>query len=285
MSLKLSNLDKIYWPKEKIAKGDMLKYYAKVAKVMLRYLKNRPVAMHRFPNGIRGEAFYQKDVQDVPPFVHTVLVSHANRKVRYIVPENTKTLLYMANLGSIEMHLFHSRVGKLDRPDYMVLDLDPQGVSFDAVVETAEAIHEILKGLRIPHFCKTSGGTGLHILVPLKGKYTYEESRKAAVAIGKLTHEKLPGLTSLERNPKKRTHKVYIDTQQNGKGQLIAAPYSVRGFPGAPVSTPLSWAEVKKGLNPKRFTIKTVPARLAKKGDLFKGVLGRGANLKRILSN
>ncbi len=282
MSVKGSHVEKVYWPSEKITKGDMLQYYAKVGKAMLRYTKDRPLAMHRFPNGIRGEAFYQKDVMDAPSFVKTATVAHANRKVHYIVAQNLNTLLYVANLGSIEMHLFNSRVKSLDKPDYMVLDLDPLAISFDAVVDVALAIHERLHKWKIPHFCKTSGGTGLHIYVPLARKYTYEATRHFAMVIAKEVQQALPSITSLERNPKKRNRKVYIDTLQNSKGQLAVAPYSVRGFPGAPVSTPLAWNEVKRGLNPKDFTLKNVPARLAKKGDLFRGVLGRGANLKNL---
>lgn len=273
--MKFSNLDKLYWPS--ITKGEMLEYYAKVAKTMLFYTKDRPLVMHRFPNGIKEEGFYQKDVVDAPDFVETATIKHTNRNVHYILGQNVETLLYAANLGSIEMHLFHSRIKSLDKPDYMILDLDPQSISFDAVVDVALAIHEILQKLKIPHFCKTSGGSGLHIYVPLKARYTYEESRGFAIEIGKRVHEALPKITSLERNPKKRIRKVYIDTQQNSKGALAAAPYSVRAFAGAPVSTPLSWDEVKHGLDPKDFTIKNVPLRLAKKGDLFKGILGRGA--------
>ncbi|MBX7066409.1 MAG: non-homologous end-joining DNA ligase [Parachlamydiales bacterium] len=278
--MKLSNLDKIYWPKEKITKGEMLEYYAKVAKTLLLYTKDRPLVMHRFPNGVKEEGFYQKDVMDVPDFVQTKAIAHANRKVHYILGQNVETLLYAANLGSIEMHLFNSRVKTLEKPDYMVLDLDPQSISFDAVIDVALVFHEILEKLKIPHFPKTSGGSGMHIYVPLKCKYTYEESRHYAMEIAKLVNEVLPKITSLERNPKKRNRKVYLDTQQNSKGALAVAPYSVRAFAKAPVSTPLSWNEVKHGLLPEDFTIKNVPARLAKKGDLFKGIFGKGANLK-----
>lgn len=280
MSVKLSNIDKVYWPGEKITKGRMLEYYAKMAKTLLRYTKDRPLVMHRFPDGVKGEGFYQKDVREVPDFVKTVPILHANRKVHYIVAQNTQTILYVANLGSIEMHLFHSKIKRLKRPDYLILDLDPQTISFDALIDTALVIHEILQKSKIPHFCKTSGGSGLHIYVPLNGKYSYEESRHYAMVIAKRTHEILPEITSLKRSPKERKRRVYIDTLQNSKGQLIVAPYSVRAFPGAPVSTPLSWSEVKYGLDPKHFTIENVPSRLAKKGDLFKGVLGRGANLR-----
>lgn len=275
--------DKIYWPREKITKGEMLAYYNTVAKTLLRYTKDRPLVMHRFPNGIQGVSFYQKDVQKVPPFVKTVTIAHANRKVRYMIAQNAKTLLYAANLGSIEMHLFHSRIDHLEKPDYMILDLDPLSVSFDAVIDTALVIHDFLDEHKIPNFCKTSGGTGLHIFVPLNAKYTYEESKFAAMTIAKITHKALPKITSIERNPKKRERKVYIDTLQNAKSQLAVAPYSVRGFAGAPVSTPLDWSEVKHGLNPKAFTIENVPKRLAQKGDLFKKVLGKGGDLGVLL--
>lgn len=283
MSVKLTHLDKIYWPGEKITKKELIDYYAKVAKTLLKYTKDRPLVMHRFPNGIKQEGFYQKDVENVPDFVKAALIAHEKRKVHYIIAQNAKTILYVANLGSIEMHLFHSRLKSLDKPDYMILDLDPESISFDAVVEVSLAIHDILEELKIPHFCKTSGGTGLHIYVPTKGKYSYDEVRGAAQEIGKMTAKKLPRLISLERAPEKRKRKVYIDTLRNAKGQLTVAPYSVRAFAKAPVSTPLEWDEVRRGLDPKDFTIKNVASRLEKKGDLFKGVLGKGANLSIFL--
>lgn len=278
--MKLSNLEKIYWPREKITKGEMLEYYAKVAKTLLRYTKDRPLVMHRFPNGIKEEGFYQKDVLDVPDFVERATITHSNRKVHYILGQNVDTLLYAANLGSIEMHLFNSRITKLEKPDYMVLDLDPESISFDAVVDVALIFHQILEKRKIPHFAKTSGGSGMHIYVPLNGKYSYEDARYYAMEIAKSVHELIPKMTSLERNPKKRNRKVYLDTLQNSKGALAVAPYSVRAFPGAPVSTPLCWSEVKRGMRPEDFTIKNVPERLLQKGDLFSGVLGKGANLK-----
>ncbi len=274
--MKLSNLDKIYWPKEKITKGDLLKYYEAIAPYILPYLKERPLVMHRFPDGIDGVSFFQKDAKEVPPFVKTFPVSHQNRKVNYILAQNAKTLLYVVNLGSIELHMFNSTTKQIEKPSYLVLDLDPEAIPFTAVIETALTIHEILQTLKVPNFCKTSGGTGLHIYIPLQAKYDYKQAREFAMIIARLTHEKLPKITSLERMPSKRQKKVYIDTLQNSKGQLVVAPYSVRAFRHAPVSTPLSWNEVKPGLDPLDFTIETVPARLAKKGDLFKGVLGRG---------
>ncbi len=277
MDIELSHLDKIYWPEDRLTKGDLLDYYSQVASVMVFYLKDRPLVMHRFPNGIDGKSFYQKDVKDVPAFVKTATIAHKNRRVCYILAQNAKTLLYVVNLGSIEIHLFSSTIKSLDKPNYLILDLDPESISFDAVVDTALVIHEILLQMKIPHFCKTSGGSGLHVFVPLRCKYEYGEARFFAGVIARLASEKLPKITSMERDPKKRQKKVYIDTLQNAKGQLVAAPYSVRAFPGAPVSTPLSWDEVHHGLDPKHFTLKNVPIRLAQKGDLFKGILGRGA--------
>lgn len=284
--LKLSNLDKIYWKKEKISKGDLLAYYATVAPIILPYLKNRPVVLHRFPDGIGGEHFYQKESgPKLPSFIQTVPIQHEEKKVNYFVIQNSNTLLYIANLGSIELHPFHARLKNLDNPDYFVFDLDPLGISFKAVIDTALVFHDLLEEKSIPNFCKTSGGTGLHIYVPLHGKYNYEIVIKFAALIARMVHEKLPKITSLERNPAKREKKIYLDIHQNQKMQTIVCPYSVRGFPGAPVSTPLSWNEVKQGLDPLDFNLRTVPKRLKQKGDLFKSILKKGINLEKILKN
>lgn len=266
----LTHLEKIYWPKEKISKGDLVDYYEKVAPYLLPYLKDRPIMMHRFPNGIGEEGFYQKDVHDTPDFVKTALVTHSNRKVNYILVQNLETLLYVVNLGSIELHIFNATVKHLTKPDFLILDLDPEKVPFEAVIETALVLHEILEEKKLPHFCKTSGGRGLHILIPMGAKYTQEKVRKMAYSFAEMAQERLPKVVSLKRNPKDRQKKVYIDTLQNGPGKLIAAPYSVRAFPGAPVSTPLLWSEVKRGLDPKEFTMQSVPRRLKVKGDLLK---------------
>lgn len=271
--MKLSNLEKIYWPKEKITKGELLEYYAQVAPLILPYLKGRPIAMRRYPEGIEGISFFQKDVHDVPSFVKTVQVVHSQKKVNYLRIENLKSLLYVVNLGSIEIHTFHSRIRTLDKPDYLLLDLDPEAISFKAVIDTALEIHTLLEEEKIPHFCKTSGGRGLHILVPLRAKYTYEKARAWASEIAQQVHERLPKITSLERAPSKRQKRVYIDTLQNARGQLMAAPYSVRAKPGAPVSTPLDWKEVRYGLDPKEFNLRNALERFKKKGDLLKGLL------------
>ncbi len=278
--LKLSNLDKIFWKKEKITKGDLLNYYETVAPYILPYLKNRPVVLHRFPDGIDGEHFYQKQSgPHVPSFIKTASVQHETKKIAYFVIQNIDSLLYVVNLGSIELHPFHARLKNLDRPDYCIFDLDPQGISFKAVIDTALTFRELLEEHKIPSFCKTSGGTGLHVYVPLHGKYDYEQVKQFALQFARLAHEKLPQITSLERSPEKRRKKIYIDIQQNQKMQTVACPYSVRGFPGAPVATPLHWNEVKDGLDPLDFNLQTVPKRLKQKGDPFEPVLKKWARL------
>lgn len=281
--IKLSHLDKIYWPEDRITKGELLQYYTAVAPFILPYLKNRPLVLHRFPNGIKEEGFYQKEIGKSPPkIVKTISVQHTEKKINYMVVQNIQSLLYAVNLGSIELHPFNSSIASLNKPDYAVLDLDPENVSFDAVVEVALVAHEILEKARIPHFCKTSGGRGLHIYIPLKAKYDYNLAKNLAHSLATLICEKIPKLTSLQRNPQKRQKRVYVDYLQNNKGQTLACAYSVRAKPHAPVSTPLLWKEVKYGLDPLQFTLKTLPKRLKQKGDLFKGVLKKGPTIKLI---
>lgn len=280
-----SNLDKLFWEKEKITKGDLIQYYAKISRTILPFLKNRPLVMHRYPDGIAGEAFYQKEGgKYLPSFVKTVSLQHTHKRISYILVQNVKTLLYVANLGSIELHAFNTSIPHLQDPDYLVLDLDPLGISFNAVVETALAIHAILDEIGLPHFCKTSGATGMHIYLPMGASYEIEQIKQFAYLIATIVHRQLPSTTSLERMPQKRQKKVYIDYLQNQKMLTMVCAYSVRGRPGAPVSTPLLWKEVKRGLDPLDFTIKTIPTRLAKRGDPFKKVLGRGVNLKAALN-
>lgn len=278
----LTNLDKIYWPKEKITKGDLLSYYEKMAPWILPYLKDRPESLRRFPNGIKGETFFQKNLQDHPTWIKTVMIPSKDKEVNYLLIQNEESLLFAANLGCIELHPFFSRVKKIHSPDFLIFDLDPKGASFDKVIKVAQTIHEILEELDVASYCKTSGATGLHIAVPLGAKYTYEKAKEFAEQIARLVVQRLPTIATVERSLSKRKGKVYVDCQQNNLGQTLAAPYSVRARPGAPVSTPLQWKEVKKGLDPKKFTMHTIFSRLAKLGDLFAPVLKKGVNLKNI---
>lgn len=281
-----TNLDKIYFPKDGYTKGDLLHYYEEIAPFLLPYLKNRPQTLHRFPNGIHAQGFYQKNIdENFPAWLPRHTVQHKDSEHIYLMIPDKKTLLYAANLGCIEFNPFNSRIQALENPDYMILDLDPEAIPFAAVIETALALHDLLDTYKIPHYCKTSGATGLHIYVPMGAKYTYEQVKLFAQIIVTMAHKKLPKITSLERSPAKRQKKVYLDYLQNNFGQTVASPYSVRPRDHAPVSTPLDWAEVKPGLEPTDFTIKNIPQRLKKTGDLFKAVLKKGINLELALKN
>jgi bifunctional non-homologous end joining protein LigD len=190
----------------------------------------------------------------------------------------------MANLGCIEINPWFSRLQNLANPDYLVIDLDPEEISFEKVIDTALSVKEALDIAGAKSFCKTSGATGIHIYVPLKAKYDYDVAKDFAHLIGNIVNGWIPDFTSLERSPSKRKKKVYLDYLQNRKGQTLAAPYSIRPKPGATVSTPLKWEEVKSGLHPSDFTIKNIFKRLEKTGDLFKGVLGAGIDIEKCIT-
>lgn len=281
----LTNLNKIFWPKENLTKGDLLRYYSKVAKWILPYLKDRPQSLKRFPNGIEGTSFFQKNLKKHPDWIETIEIKHKNKGVNYLLIQNEESLLYAGNLGCIEIHPFFSRLSKLQYPDFLVFDLDPKSSSFLNVITVAQTLHKVLENFHVKSYCKTSGATGLHIAVPLGAKYTYEQAKKFAELIATIVQKKIPKICTLERSISKRQGKVYIDCYQNNFGQTIAAPYSIRARPGAPVSTPLKWSEVKKGLDPKKFTIKNLFNRLKKYGDLFSPVLENGINMELILKN
>lgn len=282
----LSNPDKIYWPKEKYTKKDLLTYYQTIAPFILPFLKDRPMVLRRFPNGIEGESFIQKNTESLhlPKGFQTADIVHEGKHVHYLLVQDEATLEYAVNLGTIEFHPFHSTVDHLDYPDYFILDLDPVDVPFNQVIETAKTIHQLFDEWNIPHYCKTSGGRGLHIYIPLQGLYTLDQVSKFGEIIGVLLHDELPEITSLERSPSRRKNKIYLDVLQNNFAQTIAAPYSLRGRAGAPISTPLHWEELKKGLKAEAFNIKTVPSRLKEVGEIFSPVLGKGFKMKQWLS-
>jgi bifunctional non-homologous end joining protein LigD len=283
-AVRLTNLDKIYWPNDGFRKGDMIEYYRQMAGVILPYLRDRPLSLRRHPNGIEGKSFFQKDVSAQPPpdWVRTVRLtsdSGPQKMIRSILCQDEPTLIYLANLGCIELHPWSCHMGSLDRPDYVVLDLDPENISFDQVIEAAQHTRKVLEQAGAEGYCKTSGQRGLHIYVPFGGRYDHELAKQFAELIVRLVHTRLPDTTSLIRQPAKRQKRVYLDYLQNGKGKTVAAPYSIRAYPGASVSTPLRWTEVKRGLDPGRFTMRTVPKRLEKIGDLWTPVLGQGLDL------
>ncbi|GAB3018745.1 DNA ligase D [Niabella terrae] len=285
--LKFTNLNKVFWPKEKYVKRNLINYYYQVAPFILPYLKDRPQSMNRFPDGIKGEGFYYKDVTGkVPDWARTFAYrsDSDNRKRNYLVGGDEATLLYMANLACIELNPWSSTVKKPDHPSFCIIDLDPgTKTSFEQVIEAALVTRDVLEELSVPSYPKTSGSTGMHIYIPLNQKYTYEQSKEFARVIVHLIHERIPDFTSIERTVKSRRGKMYLDFLQNRPHATIASPYSVRPKPGATVSMPLEWKEVKKGLKTADFTILNAVERVRQKGDIFKPVLGKGIDLKKVI--
>ena len=286
--LSLSNLDKVYWPDEGYTKGDMIEYYSEMARHMIKYLKGRPQSLMRTPNGIKGGAFYHKDAgENAPDWMETFPVwsDSANKTIDYLVCNDKPSLLYIANLGCIEINPWNSTVKNPDNPDYFVMDIDPSdNNTFDQVIDCALVIKEVLGKAGIDGYCKTSGSTGLHIYVPLGAKYSYEEAKQFAETIAQFAQEQIPDFTTLERSLNKRgKNHIYIDYLQNRRGQTLSSVYSLRPKPGAPVSTPLEWKEVKKGLHPTDFNIENIFKRIEKKGDLFAPVLGKGIDMLKAI--
>lgn len=296
--VELTHLEKVYWPDEGFTKGDLLGYYVGVADFIMPYLQDRPAILKRYPNGIRplpadsgvkrkdrgtdfrnrdGGFFQQNlDPATVPPFVKTALLTTIEmaHPVNYAAYTNLATLLYLVNLGTIAHNPWHSRLENLDSPDYIVFDLDPHVAPWENVVQLALAVRDtLLKETGLTCFIKTSGSSGLHLFVPLEAtKHNYEEVATFAEKFAGLVVERFPKIATLERSLKKREpEKVYLDWLQNARGKAVAAAYTVRAKPGATVSMPLDWSEVEKGaFRLADFTIKTVAALLAKRGDLWK---------------
>ena len=286
--MEFSHLDKVYFPDDGYTKGDVIDYYNTVYPHIIKYMKDRPESLLRMPNGLADKGFFHKDAGlNAPAWVkHTALYSEsAEKDINYIICNDKPTLLYLANLGCIEMNPWNSRLKSLDKPDYLVMDLDPsEHNTFEQVIETANVIKAILDKAGAVSFPKTSGATGIHIYVPLGAKYTYDQGKEFAHMVAMLANDQLPEFTSLERSLSKRgKDRIYIDFLQNRKGQTLSCAYSLRPKPGATVSTPLDWKEVKKGLHPSDFNIKNIMARIEKKGDLFGGVLLKGIDMMRCI--
>ncbi|HET8624598.1 MAG TPA: DNA ligase D [Gemmatimonadales bacterium] len=264
--VQFTNRDKIYWPNDGYTKGDLIDYYRAVAPWLLPYLADRPVVLTRFPDGIEGKSFYQKDAPPfTPEWVRTATLPSEERDIDYIVVEDIDTLLYLANLGSIPLHIWGSRVSSISRPDWCVLDLDPKEAPFTNVVKVARAAHALCERIELPHFVKTSGSSGLHVMIPLGRQLSWDECRSFGELLARMLVDELPDIATVTRQVSRRGGKVYVDYLQNIEGQLIVAPFSVRPLPGAPVSTPLEWREVTPKLDIRGFTMRTVPKRLHKR--------------------
>ena len=283
-----TNLDKVYWPDEGYTKGDMIAYYESMYKYIIPHIKGKPQVLKRNPNGIKGEWFYHKDAGgNAPDWIpsYDKWSESSGKTTEYLIVNDKPSLLYVANLGCIEINPWNSKVKTIDKPDYLVMDIDPSDKNtFVQVVDCALVIREILDKAGVANYCKTSGATGLHVYVPLAAKYDYETARQFAEIIAGMTQEQLPDFTTLERSLSKRgKDHIYIDYLQNKEGATLSCAYSLRPRPGAPVSTPLEWKEVKHSLDPLDFNIKNILKRVEKKGDLFAPVLKRGVNLEKAL--
>jgi bifunctional non-homologous end joining protein LigD len=286
--LKLTNQNKIYFPDDDVSKGDVIDYYQSISKYILPYLKDRPESMNRFPNGIKGLSFYQKDASEETPDwikIEKVFSESSDKYINYIICDNKETLAYLNNLGCIELNVWTSRLPKADFPDYLVLDLDPSDKNtFEDVIETALVVKEVLDLAGIKAVPKTSGSSGIHIYIPMGAKYDYDQVQDFGHLLMQMVQQKLPDLTTLERSLQKRDkNKIYLDYLQNRRGQTLASVYSLRPKNGAPVSMPLEWEEVKVGLKPTDFNIHNALERLKEKGDLFKPVLGKGVDMLKAI--
>ncbi|HEX8354770.1 MAG TPA: non-homologous end-joining DNA ligase [Pyrinomonadaceae bacterium] len=284
----LTHLERAYWPDEGYTKGDLVRYYYEIAGHILPYLKDRPLIMKRFPSGVGGPSFHQHDVNEAPAFARTVpleVEDGGGHEVDYVVGDNLATLLYMANLGAIERHPFHSRVADLEHPDWFVFDLDPaEGVAFETICDVALTTRDVLARLGLDSYPKTSGSRGIHIYVPVKPAYDYEAIAELAERVATVVAREQASVATVERSKRKRGEgMIYVDHMQNARGKSVVAPYSVRPKPGATVSAPLEWKEVeRKKIKTSDFHIRNMLRRVEGKGDLFAPVLRKGQRLEGV---
>ncbi len=285
--LHFTNEDKVFWPEEGYTKGDLISYYQAIAPWILPYLRSRPLVMTRYPDGIHGKSFFQKDVPEFAPEwirTETVWSDQTGRELKYFVCDNEEALLYVINLASIPVHIWASRVGTLERPDWCILDLDPKEAPFTDVVEVAQAIGSLCRDVELPCFVKTSGSSGLHVLVPLGRQCTHDQSRTLGELLARIVVAELPEVATVARMPAHREGKVYVDYLQNGYGKLLVAPFCVRPLPGAPVSMPLRWNEVNRKLAAGKYTIANAPQRMKRLNeDPLRGVLDEKPDLAVVL--
>lgn len=280
--VKLTNLDKVFWPDDGTTKGQLLDYYEAVAETLLPYLVDRPVHMNRHPDGIDGKSFYQREAPEhhAEWFPTVPIASESKgRPVRHMLCQDRDCLLYLINLGTIDLHPWLSRWQAPDQPDWAVLDLDPKEAPFSVVLRIARAVGKVLQSIGVRACVKTSGKTGMHIHIPLRPGYTYEHSRMFCEGIARVVLRQHKDVATIERNPGKRDGKLYIDFLQNRRGQTVVPPYAVRPVRGATVSAPLHWDEISSDLQPAMFTLHNLPARLSTMGDLFRPTLTDGQDL------
>jgi bifunctional non-homologous end joining protein LigD len=281
--LEYSNLDKLFWPEHGYTKGDLIEYYRSISPWILPFLRDRPLVLTRYPDGIHGKSFFQKDAPAfVPDWIEKERMwsEQAEREIDYFICNDEAALLYLVNLGTIPLHVWGSRTQKVDRPDWCILDLDPKDAPFSHVIEVAQATHALCEEIGLPHFVKTSGSAGLHVMIPLGCQCRYDETRSLGELLARVIVSELPDISTITRQVSRRSGKVYIDYLQNGSGRLLVAPFSVRALPGAPVSMPLRWSEVSSRLDIRSFTIDNAVKRMRKlTHDPLREVLTASPNL------
>jgi bifunctional non-homologous end joining protein LigD len=278
----LTSLDRIYWPDEKLTKFDLLCYYLNISSYLMPFLRDRPAILQRYPRGIKAPMFFQQDLESAPPFVKTVrLTNQEGRELNYAVYSTVGSLLHFVNLGTIEQHPWHSTVKHLDKPDYLMLDLDPKTAPWQNVLECALVCREVLDELGLPGFPKTSGSSGIHIYVPLKPKYDYGKIAAVASALANEVARRAPKIATTQRSlAKRQKQQVYVDAMQNARGKTIASVFSARAKPGASVSMPLTWKQIEKGVKISDFTIKNLSGLIKKNGDAWKNFFDSRQSLK-----
>jgi bifunctional non-homologous end joining protein LigD len=283
--IELSNPEKVFFPEEKITKKDIFDYYNTIAPLILPHLKNRPQSLYRTPDGIKSQGFFQKDMKDqAPEWAETIEIQHGEGDpVNYLLCQNKDTLLYMVNLGCVEINPWNSSLPHLDKPDYMIFDLDPVDVELSDLVNVALEFRQTFEGLGLPSFVKTSGSRGIHIYIPVKPKFSYTQVQQVVKTLENHVHQRTKSLTSFERSPSKRQGKIYLDYLQNGRGKTMASVYSLRPRKGATISTPLHWDEVNAQLDPAAFNLHTIHDRIKQKGELWTDIFEKSVDLGALL--
>jgi bifunctional non-homologous end joining protein LigD len=284
--LKFTNLKKVFYPADGYTKRDVINFYAAVADLLVPHLAGRPLSLKRYPDGIEKEFFFQKAAAaSFPEWLHTEeIATSEDSKTRFVVCDDKAALLYLANLGCIDQNPWMSRVGSLDEPDFILIDLDPYHCGYDRIVEAAQLVRQKLDAIGLLGYPKTTGGDGMHIYVPVESGYTYEQTRNFAQILSHIVVAERPEWFTTPRHVASREKgKVYFDWMQNAEGKTISAPYVLRAYPGAPVAAPLSWDEVRPGLKPIQFHIGNVLRRFDRVGDLFAGVLHKPQKMEPAL--
>ena len=278
----LTSLDRVYWPDERLTKFDLLCYYIRIGAHIIPFLKDRPAILQRYPRGIRAPMFFQQDLESAPAFVKTVrLTNQEGRQLDYAVFTTAGSMLHFVNQGNIEQHPWHSTIKHLNKPDYVMLDLDPKQAPWENVLQVALVCKAVFDELGLPAFPKTSGSSGIHIYVPLKPKLEFGKVAAVAEALAAEVAQRAPKIATVQRSlAKRQKQQVYVDAMQNARGKTIAAPYSARAKPGATVSMPLTWKQVEKGVKISDFTIQNAPTLLEKDADAWQNFFAQTKLLK-----